>query len=67
MVNLDEAMTSNIIVDVAVCNSSIPCGIPQVQSQVESPKQDNLSKQDTANKIDTVSYTHLTLPTKRIV
>ena len=52
MVNLDEAMTSNIIVDVAVCNSSIPCGIPQVHSQVESPKQDNLSKQDTPNKLD---------------
>ena len=54
MVNLDQAMSSNIIVDVAVCNnSSTPCGIPQVQQKEKSlPKQDSKNTQNTQSNPD---------------
>ena len=50
MVNLDQAMSSNIIVDVTTCNDSVPCGIPQVQEN--SPPVTGIQKQDTPNKLD---------------
>jgi len=52
MVNLDQAMSSNIMVDVTTCNDSVPCDIPQVQMQhtaipvIDTQKQDKTDKDD---------------------